>query len=260
MPEPSRAGPARRLSVVMIALNEEERLARTLDAIRCADEVLLVDGGSTDRTVELARARGCRVVERPMTGGFGAQKRFAVAQARHDWVMNLDADEVLTPALNDEVAALLRRPVIEEAAFQVEMTLVFMGRPFRFGKHARERHVRLFDRTRAGYNDLPVHEGIEARGPVGLLRERLFHHSFRDLHHFVAKMNDYTTRGARMLHAEGARRPAALAALSWPFYFLKSYLLQRNFLNGVPGLVWSFLFSLQPVVKYLKLAEMGRER
>lgn len=258
MPDRPPAALPRRLSVVMIALDEEARIGRTLDSIRCADEIVVVDGGSTDRTVELCRARGCRVVERVMVDGFGAQKRFAAAQARHDWVMNLDADEVLTPALNDEVAALLSRPAIAEAAFRVEMTLVFMGRPFRFGKHARERHVRLFDRTRAGYNDLPVHEGIEARGPVGLLRERLFHHSFQDLHHFVAKMNDYTTRGARMLHQAGVRRSAALAALSWPFYFLKSYLWQLNFLNGAPGLVWSFFFSLQPVVKYMKLAEMGR--
>lgn len=241
----------------MIAFQEEARIARTLDAIRCADEIVVVDGGSTDRTAELCRARGCRVLHRPFDG-FGRQKGFAVSQAAHDWVLNLDADEELTPALNEEIRALLARPAIEEAAFRLPMTLVFLGRAFRHGKHAAERHVRLFDRTRAAYNENEVHEGVVPRGPVGALRARLFHHSFRDLDHFVAKMNDYTSRGARMLHAAGARRSAALAVAAWPFYFLKSYLLQRNFLNGAPGLIWSFFFSLQPVVKYLKLAALAQ--
>jgi glycosyltransferase involved in cell wall biosynthesis len=241
----------------MIVLNEAERIGATLDAITCADEIVVVDGGSADRTAEICRARGCRVVERVLEG-FGQQKRFAVAQCVNDWVLNLDADEVMTPELNREIRDLLARPEIREAAFRVEMRLVFLGRAFRFGRHAHETHVRLFDRTRASYNDLEVHEGIAARGAVGRLRSRLFHHSFRDLHHFVQKMNDYTTRGARMLHARGKRRSAALALLAWPFYFLRSYVLQLNFLNGVPGLVWSFFFSLQPAVKYLKLAELGR--
>jgi glycosyltransferase involved in cell wall biosynthesis len=251
--------PPRKLSVAMIVLDEAERIGPTLEAISCADEIVVVDGGSRDGTAELCRARGCRVVQRPFDG-FGPQKRFAVSQCRNDWVLNLDADEVLTPELNREIGERLSRPAIPEAAFEVEMRLVFLGRAFRFGKHAREKHVRLFDRTRAEYDGLEVHEGVAARGPVGRLRSRLYHHSFRDIDHFVRKMNDYTTRGARVLGAQGRRRGALLALLAWPFYFVRSYLLQLNFLNGIPGLVWSFLYSLQPTVKYLKLAELDRRR
>ncbi len=244
----------RKLSVAMIVRDEADRLGRTLDAITCADEIVVVDGGSADRTPELALARGCRVLHRAFDG-YGAQKAFAVSRCAHDWVLNLDADEVLTPELNREILELLARPEIPEAAFEVEMRLVFMGRAFRWGRHAHERHVRLFYRGRAAYDGAEVHEGVRTREPVGRLRERLFHHSFRDQHHFVQKMNDYTTRGARMLRARGRRRAPALALLAWPFYFLRSYLLQGNFLNGGPGLVWSFYFSIQPVVKYLKTSD-----
>jgi glycosyltransferase involved in cell wall biosynthesis len=248
---------ARKLSVAMIVKDEADRIGPTLAAITCADEILVVDGGSKDGTADLCRARGCTVLQRDFDG-YGAQKAFAVSRCANDWVLNLDADEVLTPELDREIRALLDRPEIPEAAFQVEMRLVFLGRAFRWGKHARERHVRLFDRTRAGYDDAEVHEGVRTRGPVGRLRERLYHHSFRDQHHFVQKMNDYTTRGASVLRARGKGRPAWLSLLSWPFYFVRSYLLQGNFLNGVPGLVWSFYFSVQPVVKYLKTVEPDR--
>jgi glycosyltransferase involved in cell wall biosynthesis len=243
----------------MIVLDEEESIGRTLEAIRCADEIVVVDAGSSDRTREICRTRGCRVLERSFDG-FGAQRQFAVGHCSHDWILTLDADEELSPELNDAIRELLDRPEIPEAAFRVEMQLVFLGRKFRFGKHARERHVRLFDQTRAGYDGLEVHEGVSARGTIGNVPGRLVHHSFRDLHHFVQKMNDYSTRGARVLEARGRRRHPALTLLAWPFYFLRSYILQRNFLNGVPGLVWSFLFSLQPTMKYLKLAEGQRRR
>jgi glycosyltransferase involved in cell wall biosynthesis len=246
---------SRKLSVAIITLNEEARIGRTLDAITCSDEVLVIDGGSDDRTVEICQAKGCRVIVRPFDD-FCTQKRFAAGMASNDWVLALDADEVLTPALNEEIRAVMARDDILEAAFLVQMTLVFQGHAFRHGKHARDRHVRLFDRRRAAYNDRPLHEGIVARGPVGLLRHPLFHHSARDLSHAIAKMNDYTTRGAGVLHAAGVRRSRTLAILAWPIYFLKSYVVQRNALNGGPGLAWSYLHATSAVMKYLKLAEM----
>lgn len=246
---------ARKLSVAIIALNEEAIIGRTIDAISCADEIVVIDGGSQDRTVEVCRAHGCRVTVRPFDD-FCTQKRFAAGLASNNWVLALDADEVLTPALNEEIRAVMARDDIPEAAFRVQMTLVFLGHPLRYGKHARERHIRLFDRRRAVYNNKEVHEGISTRGPIGLLRHPLFHYSVRDLSSFLVKMNDYSTRGARMLCASGVRRPRALAVLTWPYYFIVNYVVQGNFLNGGPGLVWSFLYSIQSVMKYLKLAEM----
>ncbi len=240
--------------MVIVAQDEERRIVRTLESIRCADEILVVDGGSADGTAALCRDLGCRVLQRPFDG-FGAQKRFATAMAAHDWVLSLDADEVLSPELNQEILRVLARPELPEAAFQMEMTMVFQGRVFRHGRHAHERHVRLFDRSRAGFNGNEVHEGIATAGPVGRLAGRCLHFSYRDVAHYLAKLDDYSTRGARMLERRGARRSATLAILGWPFYFLRSYVLHGNVLNGAPGLVWSFLYALHPVLKYLKLAE-----
>jgi glycosyltransferase involved in cell wall biosynthesis len=256
-PEDALRAARRKLSVTIIALNEEARIGRTLDAITCADEVLVVDGGSDDRTVEICRARGCRVTVRRFDD-FCTQKRFAAGLASNDWVLALDADEVLTPALNEEIRAVLAREDLPEASFWVQMTLVFQGRPFRHGKLARDRHVRLFDRRRASYNGKTLHEGIVAQGPTGLLREPLLHYSAHDLSHSIAKMNDYTSRAGRLLRASGVRRSRPLAVLSWPYYFVVSYVIQGNLLNGGPGLVWSFLHATYSVLKYLKLDESYR--
>lgn len=248
-----------RLSVTLIALNEEDRIGAALDAVRCADEILVVDGGSTDGTVALCRARGCRVLSRPFDD-FARQKRFAAEQASHDWVLNLDADEVMTPELNEEIRALMARPQIAEAAFRVPMRFVFMGRPFAHGRHARETHVRLFDRRRAGYDDRVVHEGVEPRGPVGELRHLLLHDSYRNVTHAIEKMNFYTSHAADALARRGRRRSPALVALSAPFYFAEAYLLRGNAWNGIPGLWWSMLYAFYPLVKYMKLWEATRPR
>ena len=129
--------------------------------------------------------------------------------AAHDWVLSLDADEVLSSELNQEILRVLARPELPEAAFQMEMTMVFQGRVFRHGRHAHERHVRLFDRSRAGFNGNEVHEGIATAGPVGRLAGRCLHFSYRDVAHYLAKLDDYSTRGARMLERRGARRSDA---------------------------------------------------
>jgi glycosyltransferase involved in cell wall biosynthesis len=248
-----------KLSVTIIAQDEEDRIGAALDAIRCADEILVVDGGSRDGTVEMCRARGCRVLTRPFDD-FGRQKRFAAEQASHDWVLNLDADEVMSPELNEEIRHLMAGAEIHEAAFRVPMRFVFMGRAFAHGRHSREYHVRLFDRRRASYDGREVHEGIVARGPVADLRALLLHDSYRDVTHAIQKMNDYTSHAAGALARRGRRRAPALVALSAPFYFAEAYLLRGNAWNGVPGLWWSMLYAFYPLVKYMKAWEASRPR
>jgi glycosyltransferase involved in cell wall biosynthesis len=244
----------RRLTAVLITRNEEDRLARALASIGCADEVLVVDAESQDGTAAIARAAGCRVVSRGFQG-FGPQRRFAAEQAAHDWILMVDADEVLSPELNREIRALLDGPEEPRACYRIPQTLVFMGRPFRFGHHAREYHVRLFDRRRAGYDDAPVHEGVRCPEAPGVLRGSMTHHSFRDLHHLMEKLNGYTTAGGAALRQRGRGRSPALAVLSMPYHFLRHYFLHRNFLNGVQGLVWSAVYSLAPMLKHLKARE-----
>jgi len=243
-----------KLSVTIIAQNEAARIGEVLDAIRCADEVLVVDGGSTDGTQEICRARGARVLHRPFDG-FAPQKRFAAAQASHDWILNLDADEVMTPGLNEEVRRLMAREEIPEAAFWVPMRLVFMGRAFRHGSESHMLKLRFFDRRRAEYADKKVHEHVIPRGPVGELREHALHHSYRDIAHWVDKMNRYTTLGAEDLERRGARRSVTRLVVTGPFHFFQDWIFQRNFLEGLPGFCWSALAGIARVVKYMKQME-----
>src|SRR5512142_1819524 len=168
-----------RLSAVVIAWNEEADIGRTLDAVRFADEVLVVDSGSTDRTVEICRSRGARVLEHAFEG-YGPQKRWAVEQAQHDWVLCLDADEVPTPGLVAAVRGLLAgEPPFP--AYRLTFHTVFMGRPLRRGAIGRRGHVRLFDRRRARWTDARVHEAVQVDGPVGSLAGVVHHHNVRDL-------------------------------------------------------------------------------
>jgi len=245
-----------KLSVTLIAQNESDRIGEVLDAIRCADEVLVVDGGSTDQTREICLSRGARVLERPFDG-FAPQKRFAASQASHDWILNLDADEVMTPELNEEIRAIMAREEVAEAAFWVPMRLVFMGRAFRHGHESHVPKLRLFDRRRAEYADKEVHEHIVARGTIGHLRHHGLHYSYRDLSHWVDKMNRYTTLGARSLGRGGARRSVARLVLTGPFHFLQDWIFRGHILDGVPGLCWSLLAGMARTVKYMKHLEGG---
>jgi glycosyltransferase involved in cell wall biosynthesis len=242
-----------KLSAVVITRNEERDIGRTLDALSFADEIVVVDSHSTDRTVEICAGRGARVLERTFDG-YGSQKRFAVAQARHDWVLCVDADEVVSPELARSIRVLLLgEPPC--AAYALRFHTVFMGRALARG--SAEKHVRLFDRRRAGWNDAPVHERVEVRERIGTLAGVVLHTTARDLSEAILKLDAYTTRAAHDLHTRG-HRPRSLASIvvSSSFHFFKHWLLRGQILNGVPGLAWAMLFATGSAVKHLKLLQL----
>lgn len=243
------------LSAVVIAKDEAPTIRRCLESLAFADEILVVDSGSTDGTLEVAREMGARVVEHPFEG-YGPQKRFAVAQASHDWVLSVDADEEVTPELAAALRALLSGPPPAAAAFRLRFTIVFMGRRFTRGAYANDWHVRLLDRRRAQFDEAQVHERVVAEGEVGTLRAGvMLHHTARDLEHYLVKMNRYSTRGAEQLFLRGKSRSAVAVFFAGPFYFFREWLLRGSVLNGLPGLVWAMVHSLEPIMKYLKLLE-----
>jgi glycosyltransferase involved in cell wall biosynthesis len=244
-----------RLSAVVITRNEERDIGATLDALAFADELLVVDSNSTDRTVEICAARGARVVLHPFRG-YGAQKRFAVAAAAHDWVLCVDADEVVTPELGLAICRLLGSDAPPPfAAYRLGFRTVFMGRPLRHGR--RETHVRLFDRRRAGWNDASVHERVIVYDATGDLPGHVLHESARDVSEAIEKLNAYTSRAAAGGRRSGRGSAALLAAGA--YHFFRHFVLRRQFLNGVPGFAWSMLFAVGSVVKHLKMAEAADE-
>lgn len=243
------------LSAVIITRDEERDVARTIRALAFADEVLVVDSGSADRTVELCLARGARVLTHAFEG-YGPQKRWAVAQAANDWVLCLDADEVPTPALVAAIRGLLATEP-PRPAYRLTFHTVFMGRALSRGAAANRGHVRLFDRRRARWTDARVHEKVEVDGRVGRLPGVVHHHDVRDLAEAMAKLDRYSRLGAEELARRG-RRPRSHAALLafTPYHFLRHWLVDGNVLNGVPGFAWAFLLTATSLVKHLKVREL----
>jgi glycosyltransferase involved in cell wall biosynthesis len=246
-----------RLSVVVITLNEEASLPGALASVAWCDDILVVDSGSTDRTVEIASSRpNCRVIHQDFLG-YGLQKRFAVEAAAHDWVLSIDADEVLDDRLQAALRAWQQTDPGEVAAYRLTRQLHFMGRTFRHGKESRDRIVRLFDRRRANFDRAAVHERVVTDGPVGSMEGRLVHYSCRDLEEYFDKFNRYTSLMARKMYSEGRSVSRTALVGRAPVVFLQYYLLRGNFLNGFPGFVWSLLAAHYKTVKYLKLYESG---
>jgi glycosyltransferase involved in cell wall biosynthesis len=238
-------------------MNEAANIERCLESVRWCDEIVVVDSGSSDATVEIAERHGCRVSVRPFTG-YGDQKRFAVSQASHDWILSIDADEVITPVLRDELRALLEKQGPAVAGVEIPRTMVFLGREFRHGAEHASPLLRMFRRSRGEFTAASVHERIDVRGPVTRCGAEMLHYSYVSIEQYLQKFNAYTTAAARMLHAQGKRTSVAAVALAFPIGFIRQYFLKGNFLNGYPGFLWAFLSAVYPVVKYAKLRELSR--
>ena len=247
------AGARERLSVVVITGNEAATIRGCLDSARFADEILVVDSFSTDDTVAIARSCGARVLQREFAG-FARQKNWAIAQAAHEWVLQLDADERVTPELTEEILDLLsRRPAHE--AYQVRRLNFFLGRPMRYTGWGFDRVTRLF-RRHVRFKDVEVHEEIDLPGPLPTLRARLDHHSFRSFAQYLRKIDLYSEYGARRAHREGRRASLEKILLRPPARFLRLYVLRLGFLEGMHGLVLSALAAFSVYLKYARLWEI----
>jgi glycosyltransferase involved in cell wall biosynthesis len=247
-----------KLSAIIIAKNEERDLPACLAGLRgLADEIVLVDGFSTDRTREIASVAGARVSTRAWDG-YGPQKRFALEQAKGEWVLNVDADERVTPPLAAEIRSLLAEdPPVN--GYEIPFRLFFLGRRLRFGRGAREVHLRLFRRDKARYPDRPVHEGVEVEGPVGRLAGVVEHHSYRDFSEYLKKCDEYTAIVAAQKRAAG-RRFSAWMNFRLPWEFFVRYVVRGGFLDGNAGFAYAALSAVYAWLKHARLLEVGNDR
>jgi glycosyltransferase involved in cell wall biosynthesis len=241
--------------VVLIAQNAAHQLDACLASASFADEIVLVDSGSTDATREVARKHGARVVAKDWLG-FGRQKQFAVEQARHDWVLCLDADERVSPELRASIERALAAPVAP--VYRMARCNRFLGRWLRHGEGYPDWSPRLFDRHNARWSDDPVHEKVLYAVTPGTLEGDLLHDSAEDLAHYLDKQNRYTTLAAEQLYERG-RNAGAFELLASPAVrFLKFYVLRLGFLDGIAGLVHIGIGCMNSYLKYAKLIEMRR--
>jgi len=250
------------LSLVIITRDAARELADCLASVAFAAETIVVDSGSRDDTAALAVRLGARVIEHAWEG-FGPQKNFAVAQAGHDWVLCLDADERVTPDLAAAIRAQFAKGPPAAAAYAIARRNRFLGRWLAHGEGYPDWNIRLFDRRRARWSNDLVHEKVAADGPVGKLRGDLLHASAESIDAYIAKQNRYTTMQAAAMHARGERASAAQLALSPAARFVRFYVLRLGFLDGAAGFAHIAIGAFASFLKYAKLRALqiiGRAR
>lgn len=244
------------VSAVLIVKNERAQLETTLPLLRFCDEIVVVDSGSEDGTAAFAADSGCRVIQQEFLG-FGVQKAFAVNQARNDWVLNIDADEKVTPGLESEIRSFILNAKPEDSGFEIPRRLVFMNTEFRYGRESRDLVLRLFRKSAGNFDQAAVHEKVRlSRGRVQRGTAPLLHDSYPSMEAYVSKMNRYTSLGAQETLRKHPRRSAFLYAAAFPVKFLQFLLLHGNLLNGQAGWCWSALSAYAFFVKHLKLHEL----
>lgn len=261
------------LSVAIIACNEEQILPRTLASVAWADEIVVVDSGSSDRTVELARSAGARVLTEPWRG-FAAQKNFAIEQCSSPWILSLDADEELSEPLQQEILALLIRAAQGASAmdaYRLRRRNLFLGRAMLHGGFYPDPKLRLFRRiptqteTPPRFAERPVHENLVFQGPCGELRHDLIHHAYPTLTGYLEHMNRYSTLGAKIAIGKGK------TSRSWPAFvanivlapaltFVWNYIFRGGFLDGREGLLLHLYHSAYVSSKYAKAWHESQRR
>jgi glycosyltransferase involved in cell wall biosynthesis len=243
------------LSVAIITKNEEERLPACLASVAFADDIVVVDSGSTDTTAEIAREFGCRFFVEEWKG-FGPQKNSALEKCRHEWVLLLDADERVTEEAREAIVKTLRGPVA--AAYRLNMKHYFHGKWIRHSGYWPDPHIKLVDRTRGGFHGV-IHEKWVTEGPVGDLDASLEHYGFADYSDMLKTLDEYSTIISRELFAAG-RRVSVLSPLSHGLgMFFKIYLLELGMLDGMDGLVIALTKAGGSFFKYAKLLELSRQ-
>jgi glycosyltransferase involved in cell wall biosynthesis len=248
------------LTVVLVTLNEAANLPRTLASVRFANEVIVLDSGSTDATVAIAQEMGARIFEEPWKG-FARQKNSAIARATGDWMLSLDADEEVSPALAAEIEALLAgEPAF--SAYRIPRLNHFLGRPLRYGGYWPDPKLRLFRRGAAEFEDRPVHETMKTAGHVGQLKGHLIHHCYPSLDEYIEHMNRYSSIGADLLVKQD-RVSRSLAAFLWNAIanpaatFAYNYIFRLGFLDGREGLLQHLNHSAYIHWKFAKAWQRG---
>jgi glycosyltransferase involved in cell wall biosynthesis len=246
------------VSVTIITLNESDHIGAAIDSAAWADEVIVIDAHSTDDTVAIARARGARVDLREWPGWID-QKNYAASLASHDWILSLDADERITPALAAEIRTLLATDP-PHRGYRVPRVTFHLGRWIRTTDFYPDFQTRLYDRRAARWSGKYVHESVSVDGPMGQLTNELQHYSYRDLRDHLDRINRYTTLAARQMHENGRRAGVLDIVAHPPAAFLRNYVLRRGFADGTVGLTLSLVNAYSVLLKFAKLWEIEHGR
>jgi glycosyltransferase involved in cell wall biosynthesis len=245
-----------KLSVTVITRNEASDIAAALESVAWADEIIVVDSGSTDETVTIARRYTERVLVREWPG-YGAQRNIAATLATHDWILSVDADERITPALAEEIRAVLASEP-GHAAYRIPRVTWHLGRWIRTTDWYPDPQLRLYNRTKARWISPLVHESVAVDGPVGTLTHELQHYAYRDVADHLETIDRYTTLAARQMRAQGKSTGLVQMMGHPPLAFLRNYIAKGGFRDGTAGFVISSMNAYYVFLKFAKLWELQR--
>jgi glycosyltransferase involved in cell wall biosynthesis len=244
-----------KITATIITLNEERNIARAIESLRCSDEILIVDSGSVDRTVELAEKLGARVIEAGWRG-FAGQKNWAAEQASNDWILSLDADEALSEALESEILNL-KKTGPRYDAYTMPRLARYLGRWILHSGWYPDRKIRLYHREKATWVGDFVHETVHVKGRLGHLESNLLHFTCDSLSEHLKTLDRYTTLAAQELAARRLPVPLSRMIADPAWTFVKTYLFQRGFLDGLEGLIIAYMAAFYTFLKYSKARIMS---
>jgi len=245
-----------RISCIIITRNEARNIRRCLESVRWADEIVVVDSRSTDDTIGIASEFTDRILDLKWEG-FGPAKEFARTQASGEWILSVDADEVVTDELREEIKRAVDSTDPLDGYF-IPRRSNFLGKWIRHGGWYPDLVLRLFKKDRGEFTSSAVHEEVQVRGKTGRLKNDLFHYTDPDFDHYLAKLNRYTSLDAVQLFDAGGKSTLWDITLRPPIVFVKMYLVKTGFLDGMHGLVLAAASAFHVFSKYTKLWHLGK--
>jgi glycosyltransferase involved in cell wall biosynthesis len=247
-----------RLSIAIITKNEEKNIARCLESVQWADEIVVVDSGSTDETVKICKKYNCIIYNSEWLG-FGKTKQFAIDKCTNNWVFSLDADEIVTPGLKIKIEKLLEEPAFY--GYRIKRSSYYLGKMIQHCGWNKDYTLRLFDKSKGKFNQKIVHESVEITdGKIGKMEELILHYTYPKVQNHISKMTIYAQLGAEQDFAKGKKSTISKAVFSGIYKFVKMFILQKGFLDGKYGFLLSYNSAFGVFLKYLYLWEIINEK
>ncbi|MEN6566691.1 MAG: glycosyltransferase family 2 protein [Veillonellales bacterium] len=247
---------ANQLAVLILTYNEEKNIASCMESVQFADEIIVVDSGSSDKTVEIAVRLGAKVVFHPMDEGFAGQRNFALNQTAADWVLFLDADERITVELAVETRAVVDNGA--KFAYQILRKNVVFGQRVQYGGHSPDYSLRLYPRTAIHWEGM-VHEQAHVAVPIRKLHSFMLHYTYTDWDRYFIKFNQYTSLMAKQMREKGRKARFTDMVLRPNFAFFRFYILKSGWRDGKIGFIMAVMHGFYTMAKYVKLYYLQKE-
>ena len=245
-----------KLSVVIITKNEERNIQRCLESVKWADEIVVVDSGSEDRTIDICRSYHCKIYQTDWMG-FGPTKKFAVDSASHDWIFSIDADEEVSPELKNRIQKILEDPGYMRA-YRIKRNSFYLGKLIRHSGWSNDYTLRFFNRLEGNFNNNIVHESVQIPEPIGKLKQPLWHYPYPDVSTHIQKMERYSSLGAQTEKDNGKKCTLIGAVFRGKIKFIKMYFINGGFMDGSEGFILALNSAFGVYLKYLKLWKMNK--